>query len=216
MDKSRKCSPKAAEEDIRKRFTGYTPVGEHGYRHFAVLLPLVEKGGSIEVLYEIRAGHLDRQPGEICFPGGMIERGETPMVCALRETEEEIGIDGANVEIIAELCSIFSTGGSQIYCFIGIIGEEALADMALNRAEVDEVFTVPLEKLMETEPEVYMSRLYQEPDPDFPYDRVTGGKMYPWRSGTSPVPVFEVDGHVIWGLTGRLTKQFLEVLRCSD
>lgn len=216
MNRSRRNSEGVTKERIKKRFAEYTPVGEQGYRHFAVVLPLVEKNGSMEVLYEVRAGRLDRQPGEICFPGGMIEEGETPQECALRETEEEIGIGGADIDVIAELCPIFSTGGSQIHCFIGSINEVALRKAVLNEAEVDEIFTVPLEQLLKTEPEVYMNRVYQEPDPDFPYDRVTGGKMYPWRNGTSPVPVFYIGERVIWGLTGRLTKQFLEVLECLD
>ena len=53
---------------------------------YAVLVPLVEHDGELSVLYEVRAATLRRQPGEVCFPGGRMEPGETPEVSALRET----------------------------------------------------------------------------------------------------------------------------------
>lgn len=205
---------------IRTSFEKYEPVGEHGYKHFAILVPVVAES----LLYEVRASKLDRQPGEICFPGGLIEKGETPLECALRETEEEIGINADSIDVIAKLDSIFSTGGSQIHCYLGIVDEKATAaagEKYVPNVEVAETFTVEIDRIMKEEPEMYTNSLRQDPDPEFPYDRVTGGKMYPWRSGTSPVPVYSMEDNngksrIIWGLTGRITKQFLEVLKCSD
>ena len=49
------------------------------------------------LLFEVRADTLDRQPGEVCFPGGHMESGETPAACALRETEEELSIPSAAI-----------------------------------------------------------------------------------------------------------------------
>lgn len=200
---------------IRKAFADYNATGEKGFRHFAILVPVTSEG----LLYEVRAAKLDRQPGEICFPGGMIEEGETPQECALRETEEETGISRENVEIITRLDSIFSTGGSQIHCFLGIVKDGA--QTCINPKEVEELFSVSVDSLLQCEPEVYENQLYQKPDPAFPYDRVTKGEAYPWRHGRSPVPVYDVKDsrgtdRIIWGLTGRITKQFLEVLKCSD
>lgn len=209
--------------EIKEKFSGYIPVGEHGYRHFSILIPIVSKSGSSDkkqvephLLYEVRASRLDRQPGEVCFPGGLIEEGESPMECAIRETEEELGIDRSGIEIISEIDSVCSTSGSQIHCFLGSITPEAFENMVPSEDEVAEVFTVSVGELMNMEPEMYTNRLRQEPDPDFPYGKVTDGKMYPWRSGTAPVPVYETGERIIWGLTGRITKQFVEVLKCSD
>ena len=95
-------------EDIRKKLKNHTPIGEHWARHFAVILPVVDFGSDSggkgpEILYEVRAKDLDRQPGEVCFPGGQIEEGETPLEAALRETEEELGICRDDIEIVTEL-----------------------------------------------------------------------------------------------------------------
>ena len=207
-------------DTIRKTFTDYQRTGEHGYRHFAVIIPVVELEGRICLAYEVRSAGLDRQPGEVCFPGGLIEEGETPCACALRETEEELGISRDDIEIITELDSICTTSGSQIFCFVGIVSGKAFAEIKPSAAEVAEVFTVDIDVLLKARPEMYYGALQQKPDPDFPYDRVTNGRIYPWASGNVPVPVYDImanDGkRIIWGLTGRMTKQFLEVLKCSN
>ncbi|NEU34154.1 CoA pyrophosphatase, partial [bacterium LRH843] len=61
------------------------------FLQFAVLVPLVQKQDELHVLFEVRAHHLRRQPGEICFPGGKIEPNDsTPQDAAVRETTEEL------------------------------------------------------------------------------------------------------------------------------
>lgn len=212
-------------DDIKAKFKNYNAIGEHGYRHFAVLLPIVKVTEWSEkqphILYEVRAEKLDRQPGEVCFPGGLIERGETPLQAALRETREEIGIKPHEIDVVCKLDTIHSTSGSQIHVFLGILHRDAFEKIQINE-EVSEVFTVPVSELMTTSPELYTNKLVQEPDPAFPYKKVTEGKMYPWRNGTAQVPVYDVHARtlegrtvprIIWGLTGRMTKQFIEVLK---
>ena len=56
---------------------------------YAVLVPLAQGPKGPSLLYEVRAKTLRRQPGEVCFPGGRLEKGERPEQCALRELEEE-------------------------------------------------------------------------------------------------------------------------------
>lgn len=205
-------------KEIRDKFEDYTPIGESWAHHFAVILLLVdfEEEESPHILYEVRGEDLDRQPGEVCFPGGQIEEGETPLEAALRETEEELGICREHIEIIEKLGSIATRAGSHIHCFIGKISEETFRDMEISDVEVAEVFTVSVDDLLDTECELYWNTLKEIPAEDFPYDRVTSGEAYKWVNGKAPVPVFDVNGRIIWGLTGRMTREFLEVLKCSD
>ena len=205
-------------EDIRNKCKDRTSLGEHWSHHYAVILPVIDldDGKGPQILYEVRAQKLDRQPGEVCFPGGQIESGETPLEAALRETEEELGICRDDIEIVSELVAIITRAGSQIHCFVGLVEADAFAGMNVSNEEVAEVFTVPVEDLMRTEWEVYWNVLREIPTEDFPYERVNSGEAYEWRDGRAPVPVIDVNGRIIWGLTGRMTREFLEVMKCSD
>ena len=78
-------------EALYRRYESYTPGLLGLRRNYAVLCPFVERNGEPHVLLEVRAKEL-RQGGEVCFPGGAMEAGETAAECALRETEEELGI----------------------------------------------------------------------------------------------------------------------------
>ncbi len=205
-------------EEVRNKCKDRTSLGEHWSHHYAVILPVIDldDGKGPQILYEVRAQKLDRQPGEVCFPGGQIESGETPLEAALRETEEELGICRDDIEIVSELVAIITRAGSQIHCFVGLVETDAFAGMNVSSEEVAEVFTVPVEDLMRTEWEVYWNVLREIPAEDFPYDRVNSGEAYEWKDGRAPVPVFDVNGRIIWGLTGRMTREFLEVMKCSD
>ncbi|MDO5414655.1 MAG: CoA pyrophosphatase [Bacillota bacterium] len=187
---------------------------EDFFNEFSVLLPVVEKDGELHVLYELRARHMDVQPGEICFPGGKIEQGESPKDCALRETWEEVGIPQDKIKVIAQLDMMVNYSNVAMYAYLGIVDECALDEMKLNPDEVEEVFLVPFEWLLENEPEIYWTKVAPQPPEDFPYDKVTGGEPYKWRHGKAPVPVYpEFGDKVIWGFTGRITKRFVDTIK---
>lgn len=198
---------------LRSILSGKAPVAENGFRHYAVLIPLIETREGIRILYEVRASHLDRQPGEICFPGGEVEKGESYARCALRETEEEIGIPADRIQLLDELTTIYGVGRFAMHVFPGMISGETAGKLRLSRDEVDRVFTISLEDLLRTEPEMYQSELIQKGPEDFPYQRVTGSSSYPWSRLSSPVPVYDIDGWSIWGLTGRATKVLADRIR---
>ena len=202
-----------SSDDIRSIFEDAPPVPENGFRHYAVLVPVIPREDGLHVLYEVRAKDLDRQPGEICFPGGEQEPGETWQECALRESFEEVGITPDSVEVINELTTIYGIGRFSMHCFLGILQPDALESLVLSDAEVAEVFTVPLQDLMDADPEMYRAKLIQEGPEDFPYERVTGGEEYPWSITSSPVPIYDVNGWIIWGLTGRVTRVLVEEIR---
>ncbi|MBQ6401866.1 MAG: CoA pyrophosphatase [Firmicutes bacterium] len=198
---------------VRERLHAVSPVTENNFRHYAVLIPLLRTPEGLRVLYEVRASDLDRQPGEICFPGGMVEEGESWADCALRETEEEIGIPAEDIELLDELTTIYGVGRFAMHCYPGFVREGAEERLDISRAEVDRVFTLSLEDLLAAEPELYWTENIQEGPEDFPYDRVTGAGSYPWARFNSPVPVYDVDGWAVWGLTGRVTKVLMEALK---
>ena len=91
---------------LRDYYTGHQPtlMGQRGGS--AVLVPLVEHQGETCLLYEVRSASI-RQPGEICFPGGKKEQGETPLQCALRETREELGIPENAVSVIGPMDFVY-------------------------------------------------------------------------------------------------------------
>lgn len=200
--------------DIEKIFESNKVGLEDFFNKFSVLLPVVEKDGKLHVLYELRARHMDVQPGEICFPGGKIEPGESPRDCALRETWEEIGIPQDKVRIVTQLDMMVNYSNVAMYAFLGIVEEDALDKLVLNPDEVEEVFLVPLDWLLENEPEIYWTKVAPQPPEDFPYEKVTGGEPYKWRHGKAPVPVYpEFGDKVIWGFTGRITKRFTDMIK---
>ena len=166
-------------EDIEAVFAERKPGAEGNFKFFSVLVPLIEKEDDLYLLYEVRAKNMERQPGEICFPGGELEPVETTEECALRETWEEIGIPQEQIRVITQLDTLYTYSNFAMYCYLGVIPEAALEHLQFSENEVDEVFE---------------------------------GKPYPWRGGKGSVPIYEVDGRVIWGLTARITKHFLEII----
>ena len=206
-------------ENIRNTARAHTPGPVGSWRYCSALLPLVERDGVIYVLYEVRSQELDVQPGEVSFPGGGIEEGETPAIAALRETVEELGLPTEAVEIVSELDYLISHGNIILYCFLGVIDADALAKASVNRAEVKDYFLVPLAWLMEKEPEVYVNTILSEPAAGFPIEKLAPGGNYNWRKGTSEVPIYTWfdpaagEERIIWGMTGRLTMAFVELCR---
>lgn len=199
-------------KDIEDTFSERKVGAEAGYKFFSVLVPVVERDGRLYLLYEVRAKHMVRQPGEICFPGGEMEDYETPKECALRETWEEIGIPSDKIRIINQLDTIYTYSNFIMYCYLGIVDEAALEATVLNPDEVEEIFLVQLDKIINFAPEIYKIDVVPGVPDNFPYDKVSGGKRYNWRKGWANVPVYDIDGRVIWGLTARITKRFADII----
>lgn len=194
--------------DFRSRWTGHVPEIQDIRARYAVLVPLVERPEGLSLLYEVRSEQLGRQPGEVCFPGGKMEAGETPVDCALRETWEELAIPPQAVEVVAELDLVTHQGGFVLHPILGVVDPEAT--IVPSPAEVKETFTVPVDWLLEHPPAVYTYDLLPQVGEDFPYERIGFPQGYRWRGGKVTVPVYDWPGHPIWGLTGRITRRLLE------
>uniref|UniRef100_UPI00333EAD81 CoA pyrophosphatase n=1 Tax=Castellaniella defragrans TaxID=75697 RepID=UPI00333EAD81 len=117
-------------------------------RQAAVLMPLVQREQGLHVVFTRRAEHLHDHAGQISFPGGRIEAGDRdPIAAALRETQEEIGVNGQFVRVIGVQPSFLTVTR---FVMTPIIGELLPGfTIQTDRREVAEVFEVPLEVLLD-------------------------------------------------------------------
>ena len=193
-------------EDIKEKMRGKTYGSLGIVREFAILILLTEKEDGLHFVFEKRAGGI-KQPGDICFPGGKVEPGESYGECALRETWEEVGL--RDVELIGEYRTQYELTSIAMHSLVGFVKEEKLCKMRINEREVAEVFTVPLAFFAENEPYIYEYDVVQNVE-DFPYERFGVRSDYKWRVGRKAIPLYEYGDRLIWGLTAAFVKQFVE------
>ena len=196
---------------LERRLASRTPQLMDCSRYYAVLVPLVEREGELSVLYEVRARTLRRQPGEVCFPGGRMEAGETAEDCALRETWEELAIPPSAVHVLGRLDFIAHRANFLMQPVLARVDGAALDAMCPSPAEVEETFLVPLAHLLDHPPLEYEYRLVPETR-GFPNELVGIPEDYRWQPGRENVPVYPWGKHAIWGLTGRITRNLVKLL----
>ena len=166
-----------------------------------------EHRGKLCLLYETRAETLvGHQPGEVCFPGGRREKGEKPVDTALRETWEELGIPAEAIEVLAPLDVVQDISDRVIYPFLALVKPEGMQKCCACECEVKNTFCVPLDFLLDYQEEVYRYPVRFESDDKFPFAKVGFPDGYKWRSGWMDIPIYEYEGHIIWGMTGRILR----------
>ena len=157
-------------------------------RASAVLVTLADGPRGPEVLLTKRSWEMRHHRGEVSFPGGRIDPGETPVEAALREAHEEVGLDPAHVTVHGELEHL-NTVVSRSY----IVPKVATVDEPLplrgQTMEVDRVLWVPLAEL--TRPDTYRAERWGRP----PTDRV--------------LHFFELDDETVWGATAHMLVDLL-------
>lgn len=117
-------------------------------REAAVLVPIVARPEGLTVMFTRRTDHLDHHPGQISFPGGRIEPEDTSAeAAALREAEEEVGLQPVQVRIIGRLDQYIVRTGFSVMPVVGIV--DPAYTIAPDDFEVAEVFEVPLTFLMD-------------------------------------------------------------------
>lgn len=177
-------------------------------REAAVLIPLIQQeDGETAVIFEVRSARLHTQPSEICFPGGGIEKDETPEETAVRETEEELLIRAEQIKVLGQADGTIGPSGSPMWAYAGILKGY---HQTYSKDEVEEVFCVPLSWLLAHEPEMYSANAHFIPGEGFPADTVPGGFMMGKKSLTMQIPVYRCGKYVIWGATARILKSFLD------
>jgi 8-oxo-dGTP pyrophosphatase MutT (NUDIX family) len=159
-------------------------------RPAAVLLPIVERPGGLSVLLTLRASALRAHSGQVAFPGGKLDPGETPLKAALREAREEIGLEARFVEPLGWLDPYLTGTGFRIAPLVALV-DPSFA-LKLNRLEVDEVFETPFAFLM-----------------DAANHRLEGRE---WQGRRRTYYAMPYQGRYIWGATAGILRNLHEKL----
>ncbi len=158
-------------DPVMKKIAEVRPI-----RPAAVLVPIVDHAEPTVLLTQ-RAQHLPDHPGQVSFPGGKIDKGDIdPRASALRETEEEIGLDRAHIEPLGYLDLYMTTLGYRIVPVIARV--KPGFSLKLNVSEVDATFEVPLAFLMDQNNVQRHSREWQGMTRH--YYAFTFGERYIW------------------------------------
>lgn len=157
----------------------------------AVLVPVV-LGESASILLTKRTAHLKAHAGQVSFPGGRIDPEDSgPEAAALREADEEIGLDPGSVEVLGRMEDFVTGTGYRITPILGIVPEGLI--YRLSAHEVDSIFELPMSVVL---------------DPDAPRlqrQHVNGRWREYW--------VWPHPDHYIWGATAAILVRLAEKLR---
>jgi 8-oxo-dGTP pyrophosphatase MutT (NUDIX family) len=158
----------------------------------AVLIPLVSRRGEVTVLLTQRTAHLADHAGQISFPGGRVEKQDaTRDDTALRETEEEIGLNRSRVEVLGRLPDYEIPSGFRITPVVGWI--EAPFEVTPDPFEVENVFEVPLALI--ADPKRYQRR------------------QFFFRGRHRHYMAIPYEGRYIWGATAGMLYSFCQILQ---
>ena len=162
--------------------------GEH-FKPAAVLVPIQEKKDGHHIVLTRRALGLNSHGGQIAFPGGRLDPTDAgPLEAALRESQEEVGIDPRDVRVLGQLDQVTAAANFLVTPFVGRIPFPY--DFSLNPSETTEVFSVPVSALLKAD---IMS-----------VDTTQ-------KSASRPVYHFQYRHWDIWGATAKVIKQLLEL-----
>ena len=196
--------------DIKDKVKNNKPYinGWENMKRSSVIIPLIEVNNEVCILFEVRAKKLRSQPGDICFPGGKIDDNETPKEAAVREIFEELGVE--NIDIINELDIVVRYDGIIIHPYLGIIKD--IKEINISENEVDHVFYVPVDYLLNHEPLEVKSKIYVERSKEFPYELIVNKENYKFREAHYRSLFYKYEDYNIWGITAEMLKNFLRKL----
>jgi 8-oxo-dGTP pyrophosphatase MutT (NUDIX family) len=166
-------------------------------RPAAVLVPLFEEAGESRVVLTVRSDRLSSHQGEVAFPGGRLEPGESVVEAAIREATEEVALDPSSVTVIGELTAMPTVSSNTVMTpVVGTLDHRPT--LTASPAEVERIFDVSLSELVADD--VFHEEWWSVPG----------------RAGVSglpdrefPVWFFDVAGETVWGATARTLMELI-------
>ena len=156
----------------------------------AVLVPLIWDANEWHLLFTRRTEKVESHKGQVSFPGGGCDEGETtPEETALREVEEELGINATQVLVLGRLTNMITISSFRVTPVVGVIKWPTV--LRVGQDEVERVFTIPLNWLADSRNRWEFT--------------MPGRKRF-------LIAYHPYDGELLWGATARMTVDFLKVL----
>ena len=174
---------------LGSRVRSIEPVGD--LTRAAVLVPILRSGADLHLLLTRRTEEVETHKGQVSFPGGVVDGTDADIVqTALRETEEELGVDRSSVDVLGLLDDLTTPTGFVITPVVGFLSAAVL--LHPNPAEVAEAFTVPLQFLSDM--------------------RNAAHEMRHFRGEEREVWSYAYGSHTIWGATAWIIRSLLPAL----
>ncbi len=164
-----------------------------GFAHAAVLVGIVTHAEPA-ILLTLRSSKLNKHAGQVAFPGGRMDPGETPEQAALREAEEEVGLATHLPRLLGRLPEHLTGTGFRITPVVSLLPPPLL--LAPHEGEVEEVFEVPLRMVLDPAAPQRQSREFKGRSREF------------W--------VWPHERHYIWGATAAILVNLAKVLRGTN
>ena len=163
----------------------------NSYKIAAVLFPLIEKNNELKVILTTRSKDLPSHPGQVCFPGGKLEKADKNIIeCAKRESFEEVGIKSDQINLLGQLDDCITGTNFKVTPVIGLIDSNYIP--VLQEKEVADIFEVPLDYFIEKNNQKIEYANYK--DKSYSY------YQYNW------------ENKKIWGSTARIIVNFCEIM----
>lgn len=161
------------------------------HREAAVLVPFVRRGEALSLLFTQRAASLRQHAGQISFPGGAVDAGDSGIVAtALRETHEETGIAASAIEPFGFLDRLDTVSGFSVTPVAAFVRGDY--HLRLQRSEVDDAFEVPLGAILQP--------------------RALRRETIHWRGRDRDIHVLDWHGRRIWGATAAMLRNLIDRL----
>ena len=158
----------------------------------AVLILLIPNNDTFDFILTIRSDKVKRHRGQICLPGGVQEQGETLDKTALRETQEEIGVDKKSIELIGKLTPLYvPISGFDIHPYVG--WTRKTPKMKIKTEEVDKIVSIQISELIK--------------------DKILKKKSIVSNNVKLKIKYFDLGNETVWGATSMILSEFRQILK---